>query len=80
MSRNTLADLNNHLFAQLERLGDESLKDDELRKEMDRAKAINGVAKNVVDNAKLALEGAKFRYKDIPGNDTESLPEQFRIK
>ena len=28
--RNTLGDLNNHLFAQLERLGDEDLKDEQL--------------------------------------------------
>lgn len=32
MPRNTLMDLNNHLFAELERLGDEDLTQEELEK------------------------------------------------
>lgn len=32
--KNTLGDLNNHLFAELERLSDEDLKGDELVEEM----------------------------------------------
>ena len=35
---------------------------------MDRAKSINGVAKNIIDNAKVALEGAQFTYSSIPGD------------
>ena len=34
MMKNTLGDLNNHLFAQLEKLGDEDLKGDELEAEI----------------------------------------------
>ena len=77
MARNTLSDLNNHLFAQLERLGDENLTQEQLSQEMERAKAINGVAKNIIDNAKTALEGAQFTYEKLPGNKT--MPDQFRI-
>ena len=78
MAKNTLSDLNNHLFAQLERLGDEELTQEELDKEMERAKSINGVAKNIIDNAKTALEGARFTYEKVPGN--KPVPEQFNLK
>jgi len=78
MAKNTLSDLNNHLFAQLERLGDEELSQEDLKREMDRSKAINGIARNIIDNAKTALEGAQFTYNKLPGN--KSLPEQFTIK
>ena len=37
---NKLSDLNNHLFAELERLSDEELNEDELKSEIGRAKAI----------------------------------------
>jgi hypothetical protein len=78
MAKNTLSDLNNHLFAQLERLGDEEMTQEDLHQEMERAKAINGVAKNIIDNAKAALEGAQFTYEKLPGNKT--MPDQFKLK
>lgn len=58
--KNKLTDLNNHLFAQLERLGDESLKGEELLSEIERARAISIVAKDVTANANLALQACKF--------------------
>lgn len=58
--RNTLGDLNNHLFAQLERLNDEDLKGEALKEEMDRAKSIGYVAKQIIDNASLVLEAQKM--------------------
>ena len=78
MAKNTLLDLNNHLFAQLERLGDEDLTQEDLQKEMERAKAINGIAKNIIDNAKTSLEGAQFTYEKLPGN--KIMPDQFKLK
>ena len=78
MAKNTLTDLNNHLFAQLERLGDEELTHEELTVEMNRAKAINGVAKNIVDNAKVVLEATRFSYTGLDGN--QKMPDQFKLK
>lgn len=78
MANNKLADLNNHLFTQLERLGDESISETELEKEIERSKAINGVAKNIIENAKTALEGLRFRVTEMPNN--QNMPDQFLIK
>ncbi len=58
--RNTLGDLNNHLFAQLERLGDEDLKGEKLQEEMNRAKSISVVARQIIDNASLVLDAQKM--------------------
>ena len=53
--KNKLSDLNNHLFAQLERLGDEGIKGDELKDEIERGKSMASVAKEIVSNAKLVF-------------------------
>jgi len=63
--QNTLGDLNNHLFAQLERLNDEDLTQEDLHSETERAKAITMVAGKVIDNAKLVLEAKKFMDNKI---------------
>lgn len=60
MKSNTLGALNNHLFAELERLGDEDLKGEALEEEMKRAKSITGVAKEIISNANLTLQAMKF--------------------
>ena len=54
--RNTLVDLNNYLFAQIERLDDESLSKDALEREVVRGKAISDIAKTIVDNARYIKE------------------------
>lgn len=61
--KNTLADLNNHLFAEMERLGDESLKGDELQEEIKRADVIHKVSDVIVKNADIVLK-AGVAYGD----------------
>lgn len=73
--RNTLGDLNNHLFAQLERLSDEDIKGEELSEEVNRSKAIMGIAKNIIDNGSLVLESQKFI--DDRFNENERLPKML---
>ena len=63
MPRNTLVDLNNHLFAELERLGDEDLTQEDLEKEIARADAITKVGNVLVNNAKTALEATKTQME-----------------
>ncbi len=58
--KNQLIDLNNHLFAQMERLSDESLSEQEVQLEIGRSKAVAMVSKQIVDNARLALDAQQF--------------------
>lgn len=58
--KNTLGDLNNHLFAELERLSDEDLKGEDLKEEIERAKAVTQVATKIIENGSLALEARKI--------------------
>lgn len=73
--KNTLNDLNNHLFAQLERLGDEDLKGEELKEELNRSKAVSVVAKNIVSNGNLILQAQKFQDNRLDANAT--LPKML---
>lgn len=61
MPRNTLSDLNNHLFEQMERLNDDELTDDGLKKEMERSKAMSNIAETIIKNADLSLQAQRFR-------------------
>lgn len=58
--KNKLIDLNNHLFAQLERLSEEGLTPDQIENEVKRTEAIVSVSQQIVSNADLALKGAKL--------------------
>lgn len=58
--KNKITDLNDHLFAQLERLADESLDADKLDAEVKRAEAMVSVADRITDGAKMRLAAAKL--------------------
>lgn len=58
--KNTLGDLNNHLFAQLERLSEEDLSGEKLAEEINRAKAVTSVASQIISNGNLVLQAQKL--------------------
>lgn len=60
MSKNKLSDLNDHLFMQIERLGDEELTREQIETETVRAKAIVNVADQIISNASLQLRAASL--------------------
>jgi hypothetical protein len=69
-----LIDLNNHLFAQLERLGDENLSDEKLEKEASRTDAIVKLSEQIIGNAQIALNAAALVAKHGCGNWENMLP------
>ncbi len=77
--KNKITDLNDHLFAELERLGDEELAGDDLQSEITRAKAIADVSGKIIDNAKLALEATKLQV-EYGSRQKISLPEMLEMK
>lgn len=54
--KNKLTDLNNHLFAQLERLSDEDLTPEQVLNEAKRADAVVAIADQIVRGADLQLK------------------------
>lgn len=72
MPKNKISDLNDHLFAQLEKLGEEELKGDALNVEIERSKAMSGLAGNIIGAAKVTVDAMKLigrgdiRKEDMP--------------
>lgn len=66
MANNKLTDLHNALFAQLERVTDEDLSGEDLKEEIVRSKAVSGLSKQIILNARLTLDAAKMQYNEIP--------------
>jgi hypothetical protein len=54
MAKNRMSDLRNHLFETLE-----SLKDDEKPMDLDRARVVCDVAKNLIESAKVEVQFLK---------------------
>ena len=79
--KNTLTDLNNHLFAQIERLSDEEVRGDELAQEIGRAKAVSDIAAQIISTGGLALKAKVFadeRYCSDGSNIEKKLPPMLR--
>ena len=82
--RNKITDLNNHLFEQLERLNNDDLKGEELKAEVDRAKAMTQISSQIVQSTKVTIEAMKlakgeFTREDVIktfsiGNEQKLLP------
>ena len=73
--QNTLKDLNNHLFAQLERLGDEDLSQEKLNREVARSEAVGKIASTIIDNANTVLRAVKLKEEGL--NADLQLPKML---
>ena len=74
MPRNRLSDLNDALFAQLERLGEEDLDAEGIEREAKRADAMVSVADQVIANGNLQLKAAKL-YSEHGADVLPMLPK-----
>lgn len=73
MARNKISDLKDHLFAQLERLNDENLTCEQVQAEIEKAKAMEGIAKQIIDTEKLTNDRAEIL---IEAMDKGVIPTQ----
>lgn len=78
MSNNKLRDLNNHLFMQLEKLNDVDVKDEELQQEIQRANAITGLAKQIINTGSLALKAKKMVVDGLV--DAGDVPDILKLE
>jgi hypothetical protein len=72
--KNKMSDLNNHLFAQIERIAVEDLTAEQIDTEVKRAEAIVSVADQIRSNAELSLKAAKL-YAEHGQSVLQFLPQ-----
>lgn len=78
MARNTMVDLSNHLFEQMERLNDDDLTDAQLAIEYKRTKAMAMLSGRIIDNAAVALKAEQLKLEY--GNRNIDLPAMLENK
>lgn len=78
--KNTLEDLNNHLFEQLERLNDDDLTAEQLDKELKRAEGMTKIATQIIQNGELAYKTMRHvaEYGIKPADS--SVPVMLEVK
>lgn len=78
--KNSLCDLNDHLFACLEGLMNDELSEEKLNQEIRRAQAVNNVAKTIIQNGRTQIEAMKLREDIIKNAGKGQLPEMLLPK
>lgn len=77
--KNTLSDLNNHLFEQLERLNDEGLSEEDLSLELKRSEGMTKIAEQIIRNGELAYK--TMVYMDEYGHSREkTCPDMLEVR
>lgn len=75
----SLSDLNDHLFAQLQRLDVEQLTADQIEAEVKRSEAMVQIADRITENAKVSLAAAKL-YAEHRDAVLPHLPQIAKTK
>lgn len=74
MADTKLTDLNEYLFAQIQRLNDEGLSKEEVALEIEKAQAITNVADTIIKNGELTLKTAIVMQKMRGQGKAPTLP------
>ena len=75
---NTIADLNNYLFEQLERLNDDSLSSEELEKEIRKTDSIVKVSEKIIQTGELAFK--TMQHMDEYGYNLKPRPVPMMLQ
>lgn len=78
--KNTLQDLNNHLFEQLERLNDDDLSAEDLEKELRRAEGMTKIAAQIIENGALAFRTMQHMDEYNYGMEHRQVPAMLEIR
>lgn len=77
--KNTLGDLNNHLFAQLEKLNDDDLTGEQLDSEIKRTEAMAKISEQIIRNGELQFKA--MQHMDEYGYERKKLvPEMLEVR
>lgn len=79
--KNTLTDLNNYLFEQLERLNDDEMTADQLERQLRKVDSIVKVSEKIIQNGELAFK--TMQHMDQYGyrvKDDRELPPMLETK
>lgn len=79
--KNTLTDLNNYLFEQLERLNDDELTGDELEKQLKKTDTIVKISEKIIQNGELAFK--TMQHMDSYGynaKENRTIPAMLETK
>ncbi|CDD75571.1 phage protein [Cryptobacterium sp. CAG:338] len=71
----TISHIRNALVTQLDRLTNDNLEGEQLKTEINRARAMSEISEQVLDAGRLALQAARFVDSSLA--DNPRLPEYF---
>lgn len=77
--KNTLGDLNNHLFAQLEKLNDDELNGEQLDAEIKRTEAMAKISEQIIKTGELQFKA--MQHMDEYGYErAKAVPEMLEVR
>ena len=77
--KNTLGDLNNHLFEMMERLNDDNLPDEQLERELRRAEGMTKVSEQIIRNGELQFK-AMVHLDEYGYNQDKKVPTMLEVR